>query len=539
VYLDYLSAFLAAAANIIPSLPCIQWLLHPERSTIMPTFGELTIIPSSLEVDFDKNLTELYQAITDQKWDRAAQVAKKHPVQAATWVVRHYEDDDEIMWRFLPIHSACARQPPAFVIQALLKAYPDGAKCVDDQGMYPLHYACGNQASRDVIRMLLVNFPEAAKLPDPRGMMPIHYLACWGPSSVSVVDMLLVAHRDVASCRDEDGNTPLDLAREGDYPERAAVMVALKKWMDDTTTTNGKKATGNSKKSGGRGLTIHAYDGEEKKDDDDVKRAVSPTQVNRLEEQVRLLQDTLIDKTKQRSKSNGRGGSEDDEGVSRIQRDIRKLQGELAHKQANELEDEADRIHSKYDLSTETRQEEHYWRKKFQDLDKKYTEREKELLMENAELTDMVHKAKNELKPLKTRLEGQDTSTRAKDDQIKELQEKLQSSKLERDGLRTTLGDLMEQHDAFKKKAHNLSDRLGSLSVSLESMMDQQKSLAKAMQERNAQYQNVLQKRQMKLRELEELERGMEKDEDMLESSLEKQMKEMEAIAAVIAAARE
>ena len=509
----------------------------------MPTFGDLTVIPSTLEVDYDKNLTELYQAITDQKWDRAAQVAKKHPVQAATWVVRHYEDDDEIMWRFLPIHSACARQPPAYVIQALLKAYPDGAKCVDDQGMYPLHYACGNQASRDVIRMLLVNFPEAAKLPDPRGMLPIHYLACWGPSSVSVVDMLLVAHRDVASCRDEEGNTPLDLAREGDYPERAAVMTALKKWMDDNGS---KKSSGASHSSGskksGRGLTIHAYGEEEKKEDDDVKRAVSPTQVNRLEEQVRRLQDKLVDNSK-RSRSKGR--SEDDDSVdgtkdiSRIQRDIRKLQGELASKEATELEEEADRINSKYDPTAGARQEEHYWRRKFQDLDKKYTEREKELLLENGELTDMIHKAKEELKAVKTRLDGQDNTTKEKDEKIKELESKLEQSKLERDGLRSTLGDLMEQHDAFKKKAHHLSDRLGSLSVSLESMMDQQKSLATSMQERNEQYQNVLRQRQTKLKELEELERGMEKDENMLESSLEKQMKEMEAIAAVIAAARE
>jgi hypothetical protein len=510
----------------------------------MPTFGDLTVIPSTLEVDYDKNLTELYQSITDQKWDRAAQIAKKYPVQAATWVVRHYEDDDEIMWRFLPIHSACARQPPAHVIQALLKAYPDGAKCVDDQGMYPLHYACGNQASRDVIRMLLVNFPEAAKLPDPRGMLPIHYLACWGPSSVSVVDMLLVAHRDVASCPDEEGNTPLDLAREGDYPERAAVMAALKKWMDDAGS---KKSSSSSKKSG-RNLTIHAYGDEEKKEDDDhhhVKRTVSPTQVNRLEEQVRRLQDKLVDNSKQRSHTKGRGSDDEDstdgsKGISRIQRDIRKLQGELAHKEANELEEEAERIHAKVlDPATEARQEEHYWRRKFQDLDKKYTEREKELLMENGELTDMFHKAKEDLDLVKARLDGYDETTKDKDNKIKELESKLESSKLERDGLRATLGDLMEQHDSFKKKAHNLSDRLGSLSVSLESMMDQQKALAKAMQERNEQYQNVLQQRQTKLKELEELERGMEKDENMLESSLEKQMKEMEAIAAVIAAARE
>jgi hypothetical protein len=269
----------------------------------MPIYGDLEVVPSTLEVDYDKNLTELYQAITDQNWERAVIVCKTNPIQAATWVVRY--DDDEIMWRFLPIHSACARQPPASVIQALLKAYPDGAKCVDDQGMYALHYACGNQASRDVIRLLLVNFPDAAKLPDPRGMLPIHYLACWGPSSVSVVDMLLVAHRDVLTARDEEGNTPLDLAREGDYPDRQAVISALKKWLPDSY----------------RGSSGHV---EEKKEDD----------VYRLEEQVRSLKAQLHEKESHNDdlKTVARAANQED--ISRLHKEIRMLQEELDHKEA-------------------------------------------------------------------------------------------------------------------------------------------------------------------------------------------------------------
>lgn len=191
--------------------------------------------PSPLQVDFEKNITQLYEAITSTKWDDAIRAAQRRPNEVKTWVVRHYEEDGEtsreVMWRFLPIHSACARKPPAELIAALLKAYPDGAKCVDDQGMYPLHYACGNQASREVIRQLIMAYPEAAKKADPRGMLPIHYVACWGPSSTAVIDMILVANRDVATAQDEDGNTPMDLALEADYPERNAVVGALGRWL--------------------------------------------------------------------------------------------------------------------------------------------------------------------------------------------------------------------------------------------------------------------------------------------------------------------
>ena len=59
------------------------------------------------------------------------------------------------------------------------------------------------------------------------------------------------------------------------------------------------------------------------------------------------------------------------------------------------------------------------------------------------------------------------------------------------------------------------------------------------MKQRNDQYKDVLKKRQEKLKELAELEKSMEEDGNTLETALSKQMKEMEAIAAVIAAARE
>mmetsp|Transcript_6214 Transcript_6214/g.15376 ORF Transcript_6214/g.15376 Transcript_6214/m.15376 type:complete len:418 (-) Transcript_6214:46-1299(-) len=188
-----------------------------------------------LEVDFHKNVTDLYQAITKSDWTAAIQAVKKHPDEAKTWVVRRDEEKPgKNTWRFLPIHSACARRPPATLVTALIAAYPEGARCVDDQGMYALHYASGNQASREVMRSLLMAFPDAAKLKDPRGMLPIHYLACWGPSSISVVDMVMVANRNIGDCKDEDGKTPMELAKTADYPEKSAVIAALRRWSNTT-----------------------------------------------------------------------------------------------------------------------------------------------------------------------------------------------------------------------------------------------------------------------------------------------------------------
>ena len=194
---------------------------------------------SDLEVDFDKNVTNLYQSISESNWDQAIEDVKSNPEEARTWVVRHSESGNgEIMWRFLPIHSACARQPPETLISALLSAYSHGAQCADDQGMLPIHYACGNQASIDVIRLLLLANPASAVTADPNGMLPIHYLAQWGPSSPSVINVVLFSNSDAANARDVDGNTPLDLAREGDYTDRDEVIYALEQSVNRVESSN-------------------------------------------------------------------------------------------------------------------------------------------------------------------------------------------------------------------------------------------------------------------------------------------------------------
>lgn len=88
------------------------------------------------EVNYDNNVTALYQAISNSQWDVALETLQSNPQEARTWVVRYKEDNTKgIMWRFLPLHSACARQPPNSVLSSLLQAFPEGAGSCDDQGM--------------------------------------------------------------------------------------------------------------------------------------------------------------------------------------------------------------------------------------------------------------------------------------------------------------------------------------------------------------------------------------------------------------------
>jgi chromosome segregation ATPase len=126
--------------------------------------------------------------------------------------------------------------------------------------------------------------------------------------------------------------------------------------------------------------------------------------------------------------------------------------------------------------------------------------------------------------------------------QIGQLEHELNATQEERDGLRMTLADLTEQHDLYKKKSEHMNDRLGSLSASLQSMMSEQQKVVNGMREREATIQHSTKLRKDRLKELlkqeDELESVFVQNDD-LRAAVEKQSREMDAIAAVIAVARQ
>jgi len=469
----------------------------------------MDFFPSTLEVDYDKNLTELYKAITDQDWDRAVDICKRDPEQAKTWVVRHYEDGeeegngDDIMWRFLPLHSACARQPPISVVASLLRAYPDGAKCQDDQGMYALHYACGNQAARDVARILLVSYPEAAKKRDPRGMLPIHYLACWGPSSVSVVDMLLVANPDVGSSKDSEGKTPLDLAREGEYPEKKSVIAVLQKWFSDHMSISDRESgsAGPSKRSGqmSRSGSFSSPKATSRSYRSDLKSSTSKMRSSsrHLEEEEKKEEDeSSYMMSPRRSYSEPKI---EDPNLTSLKEEIEVLKTEKAAMQ-----------------------------KKLDEANRKCELQEEEII----DMQDELAEAK--MSRSRGHQDQEDTQQ-----ELERTKNKLRGCTDELKGLRMTMVDMMEEHDNLKQKNTNTVGRLASLSVSLEGLMSQQRDLAKIIRSSASKRKESYKTRKENMRALLEMEEVNEEDDDALEGKLKKQSKEMEALQAMIEAARD
>lgn len=166
-------------------------------------------------VDYDTNVTPLYEAIGNSDWDRATKICEGilsnqkdgRRNDVATWVVRYNNNNGSILWRFLPIHSTCALSPPHTFLRLLIQLHPASVRTRDHQGLLPLHYACGARCSRECIYTLLMSFPQGSMVGDPRGMLPLHYLGQWGPNGGNggngsgIVEMMLVATGDLANTR--------------------------------------------------------------------------------------------------------------------------------------------------------------------------------------------------------------------------------------------------------------------------------------------------------------------------------------------------
>jgi len=176
------------------------------------------------------HIGSVYNAISNGLWSQAMRSIQQNPTEASQWIVRDTYNDQtqkEEECRVLPIHTACALNPPLNLVKELLGAYPEGPSFTDNQGLYPLHYACGNFASAEVVELVRYAFPEAIKLTDPNGMLPLHHMTLWGISSPKSLDAILTHCDDqVYHTKDVDGNTPLDLAYMSEENEHVEYIIS-------------------------------------------------------------------------------------------------------------------------------------------------------------------------------------------------------------------------------------------------------------------------------------------------------------------------
>jgi len=135
--------------------------------------------PKCYEAKYEEGATELFQLIESQKWEEALRLLEEEPDEAKIWVVSSGTENTVFswsVWRRLPIHEACRRQPPPILIYALLSAHPSSPSLESQFGELPLHAAVRCGACAEVVHALLASRPSAALARDNSGCTPLDIL---------------------------------------------------------------------------------------------------------------------------------------------------------------------------------------------------------------------------------------------------------------------------------------------------------------------------------------------------------------------------
>lgn len=183
-----------------------------EKLQLMPVATTPPLQPQEVEYE---NRNVLFRMLLKKNWKGAEARAQTHPEEAATWVVTKGFNGN---LRFLPLHKACVLAPPQGVIEKLLQAYPDGAKCIDQDGWLPIHCACFYGSCSQAITTLLEAHPKGSQLKDDEGRLPLHY-ACLKSASQDVVDILLETFSRGSMSKDDEGRLPIHHACSKGAPE--------------------------------------------------------------------------------------------------------------------------------------------------------------------------------------------------------------------------------------------------------------------------------------------------------------------------------
>jgi len=139
--------------------------------------------PEACEVDYDKNPTDLFQALEARQFGYADemynQIDRQFTRECKTWVVargQKKKDSAQLRFRALPLHAALVFGAPDDMIKKILNAYPAATRGRDVKGRLPIHLAMEHNASEDVVSCILEAFPKGFFAKDKKDMLPLDYV---------------------------------------------------------------------------------------------------------------------------------------------------------------------------------------------------------------------------------------------------------------------------------------------------------------------------------------------------------------------------
>ncbi|KAL3806862.1 hypothetical protein ACHAXA_010922 [Cyclostephanos tholiformis] len=132
------------------------------------------------EVDYDKNPTDLFQALEAREFVYAdsmyKQVSLQFTKECKTWVVARGQKQNLLRFRALPLHAALVFGAPSELVKKILHAYPLAARGRDVKGRLPIHLAMEHNASEEVVALIIEAFPKGMFVIDKKNMVPLDYI---------------------------------------------------------------------------------------------------------------------------------------------------------------------------------------------------------------------------------------------------------------------------------------------------------------------------------------------------------------------------
>ena len=123
-------------------------------------------------LNYDIEPVLLYRAIDTKQWKLALNRIKRYPEEARTWVFR-LDQNEETLWKFLPIHAACFSGAPGEVVRELISMYPESVRVTTCGAKLPIHIACETGARRDVVVNLVKAYPDSLCIAECYGNTPL------------------------------------------------------------------------------------------------------------------------------------------------------------------------------------------------------------------------------------------------------------------------------------------------------------------------------------------------------------------------------
>jgi hypothetical protein len=172
-----------AIAPLSPASPTVTIkspLTSPTAAPETPK-GKEWFDPEASECDYDKNPTDLFQALEAREFEYAfemyEQMNEQFTKDCKTWVIaKGLQKGQSLRFRALPLHAAIVFDAPDELIIKILRAYPKATRGRDVKGRLPIHLAFEHQTSDQVIALIIDAFPKGFFAKDKKEMTPLDHV---------------------------------------------------------------------------------------------------------------------------------------------------------------------------------------------------------------------------------------------------------------------------------------------------------------------------------------------------------------------------